>query len=473
MSNKVDEKQNTTSIKKKLTIPHTYTIIFMLIVLMAVLTWIVPSGKFDTTEVNGRTVVISGTYKTVPENPQGVSDIFVAPILGFIESAEIIGFVLLIGGAFAIVNKTGAIQAGIASVIKKLNGRDMLIIPISMVLFGLAGSVLGMAEELIPFYMIFVPMMCSLGYDAITGMAIIFLGSEVGFMASTTNPFTVGIAQALAHVAPGSGLEYRAVIFVVFIVISSVFVMRHANKVKNNPKASLVYELHNENSQDFSQGFSSVGSLDLKKSLVLVIFGCGIGMIVWGILVKEWGIVDIAMVFTAIGVLGGIAGGIKQEDICDTFVEGMNDVVSAAFVIGLARGIVIVAQNGNIIDTLLNSAAVVLQGLPKAVFINLTMMFEAFMGFLIPSGSGLASLTIPIVAPLSDLVGVSTQLVITAYHLGKGIISLVMPTSGVLLAALTIAKVPYSKWLKFVMPLFIILTIGIMVFLTIGLYIGY
>ncbi|MGL6107768.1 YfcC family protein [Romboutsia sp.] len=462
-----------TTKKKKLTIPHTYTIIFMLIVLMAALTWVVPSGQFDTTEINGRNVVVAGTYKLVESNPQGISNIFIAPILGFVESADIIGFVLLIGGSFAIVNKTGAIQAGIGAVIRKLNGRDMLIIPISMLLFGLAGSVLGMAEELIPFYMIFVPMMCSLGYDAITGMAIIFLGSEVGFMASTTNPFTVGIAQALADVAPGSGLEYRSLIFIVLITISSLFVMKYARKVKSHPETSIIYDEFRDINQDFSSGFTSVGNLDTKKNIVLLIFGIGISIIIWGILSQEWGIANIAMVFTAIGVLGGIAGGIKQEDICDTFVAGMIDVVSAAFVIGLARGIVIIAQDGRIIDTLLNSAAMMLQGLPKPIFINLTMLFEVVMGFLIPSGSGLAALTIPILAPLSDLVDVSTQLVITAYHLGKGVISLVMPTSGVLLAALTIAKVPYSKWIKFVTPLVIVIAVCIMVFLTIGLYIGY
>lgn len=458
--------------KKKITIPHTYAIIFSLIVVMAILTWIVPSGQFDTTEINGRMVVVSGTYKEVESNPQGLSNIFLAPILGFIESADIIGFVLLIGGSFAIVNKTGAIQAGIATVIKKLNGKDMLIIPISMFLFGLAGSVLGMAEELIPFYMIFVPMMCSLGYDALTGMAIVFLGSEVGFMASTTNPFTVGIAQALANVAPGSGIEYRAIIFLVFISIASLFVMAYAKKVKKKPELSLVYNLYEneENSQDDN---FSIEKLDFRKSLVLVIFGIGISMIVFGILYQEWGIINIAMVFTAIGILGGIVGGIRQEEMSETFISGMNDVVSAAFVIGFARGIVIIAQDGKIIDTLLNSAALVLQGLPKVIFINLTMLFEVCMGFLIPSGSGLAALTIPILAPLSDLVDVSTQLVITAYHLGKGIISLVMPTSGILLVALSIAKVPYSKWIKFVTPLVGTIAIGIVVFLTVGLYIGY
>ncbi|MGL5718303.1 MAG: YfcC family protein [Paraclostridium sp.] len=460
------------NIRKKFVIPHTYAIIFGLIVIMAVLTWIVPSGQFDMTEINGRSIIVAGTYKLVESNPQGIVEVFKAPILGFIESADIIGFVLLIGGAFAIVNKTGAIQTGIECVIKKLNGKDMLIIPISMLIFGLAGSVLGMAEELIPFYMIFVPMMCSLGYDAITGMSIVFLGSEVGFMASTTNPFTVGIAQALANIAPGSGIEYRAIIFVVLITISSLFVMKYAKKVKANPKLSVAYDLKNEK-DDQPSDFSVVGKLDMRKSLVLLIFGIGISIIVWGILSQEWGIIEIAMVFTTIGVLSGIVGGINQEDICNTFVEGMIDVVSAAFVIGLARGIVIIAQDGKIIDTLLNGAAGMLQSLPKPIFINLTMAFEAFMGFLIPSGSGLAALTIPILAPLSDLVDVSSQLVVTAYHLGKGLIALIMPTSGVLLAALSIAKVPYSKWIKFVAPLFITLTIGIMAFLTIGLYIGY
>lgn len=458
---------------KKLGVPHTFTLIFILIVITGISTWVVPSGVYDRHEVNGRDVVISGTYHAAEANPQTFVDVFRSPIDGFVDAAEIIGFVLLVGGSFMIINRTGAIEASIGKAVKGLKDKSYLIIPVCMLIFALAGSVTGMAEELIPFYMIFVPLMCSLGYDTLTGVAIVFLGSEIGFMASTTNPFTVGIAQALAQIAPGSGIGYRTIIFLVLTGFTILFVMLHARKVKNDPKSSIVYEYDMANKDSFVVHFDSLHELNFRRLLVLLLFIAGMGTIVFGVLKLGWYISDIAMIFTAIGIIGGIIGGLSQEEICTAFIDGMTDVLSAAFVLGLARAIVVLAQNGNIIDTLLYSSAEFMSGLPKAVYLNLIMVFEGFMSILIPSGSGLASLTIPILAPLSDLQSVSVQMTITAFHLGKGIVSLVTPTSGILITALTVAKIPYSKWFKFVMPLVGYVTLISVAMLTIGLVLGF
>lgn len=457
---------------KKLSVPHTFTLIFILIVITGISTWFVPSGEYERQEINGREVVIAGTYSETNSNPQSLVDIFRSPIDGFVEASEIIGFVLLVGGSFMIINRTGAIEASIGRSVKKLKHRDYLIIPICTIIFALAGSVTGMAEELIPFYMIFVPLMCSLGYDTLTGVAIVFLGSEIGFMASTTNPFTVGIAQALAQLVPGSGIGFRSLIFIILTGFTIVFIMIHAKKVKNNPKSSIVHKYDLANKDDFVVDFDNLQELNLKRSIVLGIFILGMITIVYGVLNLDWYISDIAMVFTAIGILGGIIGGLSQEDICKAFIDGMCDVLSAAFVLGLARAIVVLAQNGSIIDTLLYSASNFLSGLPNVIYINLVMVFEGIMSVFIPSGSGLASLTMPILAPLSDLQGASVQMTVTAFHLGKGIVSLITPTSGILITALTVAKIPYSKWFRFVMPLVLWVTLISMGMLTLGMTLG-
>ncbi|WP_373601097.1 YfcC family protein [Paraclostridium bifermentans] len=459
--------------RKKLVIPHTFTIIFLLIVVMSILTWIVPSGEFQREEIDNRMVVIPGTYQSVKKSPQGIEAIFKAPIDGFVDAAEIVGFVLLVGGSFGIVNKTGAIEAGINEVVKKLKGKEVIIIPISMFLFGLGGTTFGMAEETLPFYMIFVPLMLSIGYDSLTAVATVFIGSVTGTISSTINPFSVGIAQALAQITPGSGIGFRTIIFIALMSISIIFVMIYATKIKQNPESSIVYEFDLKTKKHLHMEDSNIKDFTVKEIGVLSIFVIGMGIMIWGVLNLGWYISEIAMIFVAIGILSGIIGGINQEDIAKSFIEGSKDLVSAALVIALARGIVIVAQNGFIIDTLLNSAASFLQSLPKVVFVNLTLVLEGLLAFLIPSSSGLASLTIPVLAPLSDLVGVSVQLIVTAYQFGVGITNLITPTSGVLMGALALANIPYSKWVKFVIPILIILTLASMVFLTIGQFIGF
>lgn len=458
--------------QKRLVIPHTFTIIFLLIVFMAILTWIIPSGQFQRKEIDNRLVVIPNTYEHVKENPQNIDDIFRAPIDGFIDAAEIVGFVLLVVGSFGIVNKTGAIEAGINEVVKKLRGNEIVIIPISMILFSLGGTVFGMAEETLPFYMIFVPLMLAIGYDSLTAVATVFLGAMTGNIASTINPFSVGIAQALAQITPGSGIGFRFLIYIILITISIAFVIFYARNIKKYPKKSIVYDLDLETKKHIQMESSNIKDFTAKEIGVLIIFATGMTMMIFGVLKLGWYISEIAMIFIAIGVLAGIIGGLNQETIAISFIEGAKDLVSAALAIALARGIVIIAQNGFIIDTMLNSAAGYLQNLPKVVFVNLTLFLESALAFLIPSSSGLASLTIPVLAPLSDLVGVSVQLIVTAYQFGVGLTNVITPTSGVLMGALALANIPYSKWVRFVMPLIITLFISCMIFLTIGQIIG-
>jgi len=458
--------------KKKFTMPQTLTIIFLLIVLMAILTWIVPSGNFERVDIDGRSVVVAGTYEKAPSNPQGITDVFTAPINGFIDAAEVVGFVLIVGGAFGIVNKTGAIEAVIAHTVNKMKKFQFLIIPISMILFGLGGTTFGMSEETLPFYMIFIPLMTSMGYDSLTAVATVFIGATAGFGAATTNPFSVGIAQALSQIVPGSGIEFRVVMFIIYMAISIGFVMMYANKVKKDPKKSLVHDI-SLNQELMVNSDTNIKEFTKREAMVIAIFTIGMAIMIYGVLRLEWYITEIAMIFTAIGIISGIASGLKQDEIVNSFISGAGDLITAGLCIAFARGIVIIAENGFIIDTILNSAANLLNGLPKTIFINLTFLIEGLIAFLIPSASGLASLTIPVLAPLGDLVDVSRQMIVTAYQFGIGVTNLITPTSGVLMGALAVANIPWSKWVRFVIPLMVVLTILVMAFLTIGLYLGF
>lgn len=458
--------------RQKFTMPSTLAIIFLLIVVMAVLTWIVPSGSFERQEIQDKMVVVAGTYEKVESNPQGITDVFTAPINGFIDAAEVVGFVLIVGGAFGIVNKTGAIEAAIAHIVNRMKKFQFLIIPISMILFGLGGTTFGMSEETLPFYMIFIPLMTSMGYDSLTAVATVFIGATTGFAAATTNPFSVGIAQALSHIAPGSGIEYRVIMFIIFMSISIGFVMIYANKVKKDPTKSLVKDI-SLNQETIDSSDTNIKAFTTKEAMVIAIFAIGMATMVYGVLTQGWYIGEIAMVFTAIGVISGLASGLKQDEIVNSFTSGAKDLMSAGLCIAFARGIVIIAENGYIIDTILNSAASVLNGLPKAIFVNLTFLIEGLIAFLIPSASGLASLTVPVLAPLGDLVDVSRQMIVTAYQFGIGVTNLITPTSGVLMGALALANIPWSRWIRFIMPLMVILIITTMAFLTTGLYIGF
>lgn len=458
--------------KLKLKIPHTYTIIFCIILFMTILTWLVPSGVFDTRETDdGRTVVVPGTYHEVESNPQGLDDFFTAPIKGIIDAAETIGFVLIVGGAFGVINSTGAIEAGIGRATRIFGKRNMLIIPICMLLFGLGGTTFGMCEETLPFYMIFIPLMMAMGYDSLTGLSIVYIGAAAGTCASTVNPFSVGLAQSLAELAPGSGIVYRGIIWIIMMAVAIAFVMLYARKVKKDPEKSVVYSLDQVNRESFKINDGEIKEFTRRDGAVLLVFGLGMAVMVWGVLAQGWYTQEISMIFMMIGVFGGIAGRLKQDEIADAFISGAKDLIYAALVIGLARGIILVAQDGKIIDTILNAAAGLLGGLPKTLFINLMLIIQNIICFFVPSSSGHAALTIPIMAPLADLVGVSRQNIITAYQFGTGITSFITPTNGVLMACLTMAKIPWAKFIKFVLPLVIVLWLIGAAALTLGLQI--
>lgn len=457
--------------KRKL--PNSFTIIFGIIVIMAILTYIIPSGQFNMVEnkISGKMVPVAGTYHKVARNPQGIMQILEAPLKGVENAADVVGFVLIIGGAFGILNATRAIEAGLLGTVKRLKGKELLIIPICMILFGIGGTVFGMSEETLPFYMIFIPLAIALGYDSITGFMIIFLGAAAGTASSTLNPFKIIIAQKIADVAPGSGVGYRSIQFVIFMTIAIAFVMWYASRVKADPKKSPMFELDKTSKEYFLGSMNKGEEIEFKTShkLILVIFGLGIILIVWGITKKGWYMEELSMVFLGVGILAGVIGRLGQEKMAQSFIQGAMDLTAAALIIGFARGVRVIADDGNIMHTILYYSADALKNLPKGVFTTLLLAFNNIVAFFIPSSSGHATLVMSILAPLGDLVKVDRQVIVTSYQYGSGLTNMITPTSGVLMAALGIARIPWSKWAKFVLPVLGIFWITAAIFLAIGL----
>lgn len=457
--------------KKKIELPHVYTIAFALIILFAILTWIIPSGQFERTTVDTaagtREVAVAGSYHEVEKIDadgndlrQGLDAVLMAPTRGIQNAADVVAFVLLIGGTFAIITKTNAINAGMSTVIRKLKNKDILIIPIVMTLLSLGGTSFGMSEEALPFYAIFMPIMMGLGYDSMTAFMICFLGPQVGYCASTVNPFNVLIAQGVAGIEGNPQLWFRMIQWVIFTVIGIVFVMMYARRVKKNPTSSITY--HDDIAK--RKEFAVVDNTDdvpftLRQKLVLVVFIGGLGVIVWGLLTKGWYMDEISMVFLGIGLLAGILGGLSEKEMANAFVEGLADFAYAAVIIGIARGILVVAESGMIIDTILNTLATALAGVPTVVFTSMMYVVQSILTILIPSSSGLAALTIPVMAPLTELMGVNPEASVTCLQYANQIMNTVSPTAGMTVAGLAVCKISFPQWWKTSWKFVLVLTV--------------
>jgi uncharacterized ion transporter superfamily protein YfcC len=483
--------------KRRFALPSAYTILFVLIVIVALLTWIIPAGAYDV-DADGQP--IPGTYHTVDQNPQRiVVDSLMAPINGLygIEAedgsvsvwnvGELFGaidvalFILVIGGFLGVTMKTGAIQAGIALIVARLRGRESWMIPILMTVFAIGGTTFGMAEESLAFYVLIITVMIAAGYDSLTGASIILLGCGIGVLGSTINPFATGIASEFAGVSIDQGLLGRIVILVIGTAIGIVFVMRYASRVKADPTHSLVYELKGENESRFlasSEGDASAGSMTGVQKTVLLLFFFAFVVMIFGVIPWEdlgiglptlwWWFPEMTASFLLFTILIGVVGRFAESDFTSTFIDGARDLLGVALIIGVARGITVVMNNGMITDTVLNWAEVAVSDLGGAAFINLMYFLFLPLSFLIPSSSGLATVAMPIMAPLASFAQVPAELVVTAYQSANGLLNLVTPTSAVVMGGLAIARVGYGTWLKFVWPLLILLGLLTVAVLTVS-----
>ena len=455
-------------------VPHTLVIISAIILLVAVATYLVPGGAYEKI-VNeaGKTVVVDGSFKYVESKPQGVFDVLQAPIQGIIEGAEIIAFLFIVGGPFNIITKTKAIDFGIMRIVNVFKGKEIFIIPIIFFMFSLGGAVFGMTEEAIPFIAMMIPLTLVLGYDSIVAVAITYLACNTGFAAAMLNPFNVGIAQSIAEIPMYSGIEYRTLIWLVSTLVTIGFIMIYANKIKKNPKLSPVYESDQKKRQNLTDFESQDDQFLFSHKIILLLIALCMGTIVWGVLAKGFWIPQIAAVFLVTGLLAGMVGKLSLDEMADAFILGAKDMIGAAIMLGFARSIVILAENAGIIDTILFHLAQVLGSISGMLASYLMLPVQMFINFFISSGSGQAALTMPILAPLGDLIGISRQLTVLIFQLGDGFSNAMFPTSGILIACIGVAGIPYAKWLKWILPLQgVLFALGI-AFITIAQVIGW
>ncbi|MDX1421823.1 MAG: YfcC family protein [Kiloniellales bacterium] len=457
----------------KFKFPTAYTILFCLIVLVAVATWFISAGEYqrEFSEALGRDVPVPGTYHEVEPNPQGIFDIFLAPVAGFYDpdsyeasAVDVALFVIIIGGFLGVVTKTGAIDAGIARAMTRLVGREKWMIPILMALFAAGGTIYGMAEESLAFYTLIIPVMIAAGYDAATGVAIIMIGAGIGTLGSTINPFATVIASNAAGVAFTEGILLRFAILITGWLACVAFVMRYAERVRQDPSRSIVADMKEENEEHFLKGRDTSGTIEftLTRKLVLVIFALSFAVMIWGVSVGGWWMAEMSALFIAASIVVGLVARMGEEEFTSTFVDGARDLLGVALVIGIARGIVVVMDAGKITDTILFWAEGAVTGLSTIAFINAMYWLEVALSFFVPSSSGLAVLTMPIMAPLADFAGVGRDLVVTAYQSASGIVNLINPTFAVVMGGLALGRIPYERWLGFMWPLLLILTVIIM-----------
>jgi len=462
---------------RRFSFPSAYTILFALIVIIAALTWVIPAGQYArvASEALGKELPVAGTYAPTEANPQGVFDVILAPIAGFYDpgsytanAIDVALFVLMIGGFIGVVTATGAIDAGIKRAMTRLKGREKWMIPILMGLFAIGGTTEGMAEETLAFYVLLTPVMIAAGYDAMTAVAVILLGAGIGVLGSTVNAFSTVIASDAAGVPFTDGLMLRFVILGITFAATVAYVMRYAAKVKADPSKSFVYDLKAANEAHFGTAEAVSSDFTGLHKIVLLLFGATFAVMIWGVSLGGWWMAEMSGLFLFAGIGIGLIGRLGEKGMVEAFVGGARDLLGVALIIGLARGIVVIMDAGHMTDTILHWAEGTVADLNRVVFINVMYWIEVVMAFFVPSTSGLAVLSMPILAPVGDFAGVERSLIVTAFQSATGVVNLVTPTSAVVMGGLAIARVPYERWLRFVWPVLLGLTVIIMAALSLG-----
>lgn len=457
MTDKLDSKE------KESKIPHTFVILFGIIVILAFSTYFIPAGEFDTEEIDGTEVVVPGTYETMDSNPASFIDIFNSVFNGMNEGAEIIFFLLIIGGSLGVLSATGALDNFLNQIITKFEGKEVYLIPILLAFFTISGATFGMSEEAIPYLIIILPILIRIGFDAILIAALPLVGTAIGWAGSITNPFNVGIAQEIADVQLFSGILVRTIFLIILFIIAAAYLMRYARKILNDPEKSLMYGEQN-NIEAFS-GESETNSLKIRDIIILIIFALTIISIPTTIILFDWFFMEMSATFLIMAIVVGIIAKMNYNKIAESFTQGCSDLMVASLAVGLAYSGITILEDSNVIDS-------IVFGLTNLVG-QFSSNFAAFgmfgaqsaINYIVTSGSGQAALTMPIMAPLSDTLDVTRQTAVLAFQFGDGISNGFTPTNGALMAGLAIAGVSWFKWFRFLWPLMLLL------YLAGGLYI--
>lgn len=507
--------------------PDAYIIIFCVVALAAILTYVVPAGQFTTREIayedregvtRTREVLDPDTFQIsrnaegeaiyvnvslfageadlgdrvihrFPSDAQGDLGFFNYLFAGLTSGNKygaavgVVAFILIIGGAFGILMRTGVIEDGLLVFVKRAKGSDHVLIPVLFLLFSLGGAIFGMSEEAIAFAMLIVPIMVGLGYDSITGVLITYVATQIGFATSWMNPFNVGIAQGLAGIPILSGLEYRAILWAIFTGGMLVFVVLYARHIKRHPERSLTWK-----SDDHFRNKKTDTEIQVRftraQAAILGVLFLGIIWVIWGVVAYQYYIPEIATQFFVIGLLSGIIGvafgvrGMKMNDLATSFRKGASELLGAALIVGMAKAIILVLGGDDptepsVLNTILHAAGTVLAPVNEAISAQGMLLFQSLLNFFVPSGTGQAALTMPLMAPLADLAGLERQVAVLAFQLGDGLTNLIIPTSAALMGTLAVARIDFLVWFRFMLRIQIVLAIGAMLALAIAVWMGF
>lgn len=496
---------------KTLKFPSAQTILFLIAGFVTILTWLIPAGAYDNLIFNEaqntftiiskgqsselpatqetlntlnikiplekftsgdiyKPIGIPNTYKQLDSNPQGFVDFIKSPVKGIIAAADIIFLILIIGGLIGIMNHTGAFNAGISWLANVLKGKEFILIILVTCFIAAGGTTFGLAEETMAFFPILIPVFLAAKYDAMVGLACIFLGSAIGTMCSTTNPFSTIIASDAAGINWTTGLVNRIIMLGICLIITILYILRYGQRVKKDPSKSLIYNQKEEIEQLFGLNhLNSILKLTPKLKIILLVFSLCFVIMIIGVSFLGWWFVEMTAVFLIGAILIGVIAQIREHVFIEEFVKGASDLLSVAFIVGIARGVTILMEDGLISDTILYHASSITSGMNKGVFTNVMLFIYSGLSFFMPSSSGMAVLTMPIMSPLADTVNIGRETIVDTYQYGPGLFFLINPT-GLILAALAIVKIGFDKWLKFIIPLLVLLFFTTMIMLTITVY---
>ncbi len=482
--------------------PDAFVILFFVVVLAAAMTYIVPAGYFETQEITKvidgkevtRTLINPDSFKVADDADAGAPLFSGGKEAGFLNYAfegmvsgdrmgsavGVVAFILIVGGAFGIIMHSGAVNNGIMALIRKAKHADMVILPLMFFLFSLSGAVFGMGEEAIAFCIVLTPLVIALGYDAITAVLITYVATQIGFATSWMNPFSIAIAQGIADVPLLSGSDFRIPMWAIFTLAGIVYTMKYGAKIKANPEKSLSYhtDFHFRRQQNAALN-SEFNHVDV---LILLTLLAGIGWVIWGVIVHEYYIPQIATQFFAMGIAVGVicvaTGRMTMNIVSESFQQGAKELLPAALIVGMAKGIVLLlggddATTPSVLNTILHHAGSMMSGIPEAGSAIFMYVFQSIFNFFLASGSGQAALTMPLMAPLADLVGVSRQIAVLAFQLGDGLTNIIIPTSASLIGCLGVARMDWSTWARFAWKLFLMLFLMSVATMVIAVAIGF
>jgi uncharacterized ion transporter superfamily protein YfcC len=442
----------------KIRVPHTYVLLFGLVLFAAASTWFIPASRYDRIGVEGRQLIDPTSYRPVEANPAGIEDVLMAFPRGLAEVADIVFYIFIIGGAFGVLEATGTIHAAIGRLVRAMGSRKTLVVPVLTLAFAIGGGTIGIAEETLVFLPALLLLARSLGYDSLVAGGIALLGANAGFAAAFMNPFTVGVAQGIVGLPLFSGMELRMVVWAIVTAVTIVFLSRYAARVKADPSISRMYEFDLKRSAD--TGATEVAFTG-RHQAVLVATGIMIVVLAIGATRWDWGIVELSALFFGLAVVVGPVGGLSLDDTASSFVKGASSMTYAALVVGLARSILVVLSDAAVIDTITHAMASAVERWPSSVSVIGIYLMQNSLNFIVPSGSGQAAVSMPILAPLGDLIGVTRQTNVLAFQLGNGLTNVFTPTQGYFMAGLGILRIPWAVWVRWALPLlFVWLVLG-------------